>query len=156
MKSENNNKIRQDHEPPDVIVRLGWRYHHLGIPTRIPRQGERYLPDLKMHVSGFDRSPFGIEWMRFDPDCAISQLVQTVPHIAFEVDDVDRTLEQALENGAQLLGNVSKMTVNGVCSLKFVYFRDPEGNIVEIQSWKRWKQRISTWSSCRTADRRNR
>lgn len=68
-------------------------------------------------------------------------------HIAFEVDDVDRTLQQALENGAQLLGHVSKMTVNGVCSLKFVYLRDPEGNIVEIQSWKRWKKQISAWSS---------
>lgn len=69
-------------------------------------------------------------------------------HIAFEVDDTDRTLRQALENGAQLLGDVSKMTVNGVCSLKFVYIRDPEGNIVEIQSSKRWKKQASTWSSC--------
>ena len=68
-------------------------------------------------------------------------------HIAFEVDDVDRTLQQALENGAQSMGRVSKMTVDGVCSLKFVYIRDPEGNIVEIQSCKRWKKQSSSWSS---------
>lgn len=74
-------------------------------------------------------------------------------HIAFEVDDVDRKLRQALENGAQMMGHVSKMAVNGVCSLKFVYIRDPEGNIVELQSWKRWEQRNSAWSSCPTADR---
>jgi catechol-2,3-dioxygenase len=30
-----------------------------------------------------------------------------------------------------------KKTVDGVGDLKFVYFRDPEGNIVEIQSWKK-------------------
>jgi glyoxylase I family protein len=76
-------------------------------------------------------------------------------HIAFEVDDVDRTLKRALEEGAQLLGNVSKMTVNGVCSLKFVYIRDPEGNIVEIQSSKRWKKQASTWSSCTRGVRRS-
>jgi len=31
----------------------------------------------------------------------------------------------------------SKKTIDGVGDLKFVYFRDPEGNIVEIQSWKK-------------------
>ncbi len=76
-------------------------------------------------------------------------------HIAFEVDDVDRTLADALQNGAQVLGKVSKLTVNGVCSMKFVYFRDPEGNIVELQSWKRWKKRIPTWSSFAKAVRRS-
>ena len=58
-------------------------------------------------------------------------------HIAFEVEDVDRTLDQALKNGGQLLGQVTEKTVDGVGELKFVYFRDPEGNIVEIQSWKK-------------------
>lgn len=83
---------RQDHEPPSAIAHRGWRYHHLGIPTSTPRPGERYLPHLKMHVSGFDSSPYGIEWMRFDPDCQISELVRTVPHIAFEVEDLDAAI----------------------------------------------------------------
>ena len=86
-------KKRQDHEPPPAIAKDGWRYHHLGIPTDIPRSGERYLEHLKIHVTGFDTSPYGIEWMRFDPDCPISELVRTVPHIAFEVDDLNSALE---------------------------------------------------------------
>ena len=57
--------------------------------------------------------------------------------IAFEVDDVDRTLGDAVKNGGQLLGEVTEKSIDGVGLLKFVYFRDPEGNIVEIQSWKR-------------------
>jgi hypothetical protein len=80
---------RKDHEPPSAIAHQGWRYHHLGIPTSTHRPGERYLPQLKMHVAGFDSSPYGIEWMRFDPDCRVSGLVRTVPHVAFEVDDLD-------------------------------------------------------------------
>ncbi len=83
---------RQDHEQPSVIARQGWRYHHLGIPTSIPHPDERYLPHLKIHVSGFESSPYGIEWMRFDPDCEISEVIRTVPHIAFEVDDLDAAL----------------------------------------------------------------
>ncbi|MCF8106999.1 MAG: VOC family protein [Desulfohalobiaceae bacterium] len=55
-------------------------------------------------------------------------------HIAFEVPDVDQTLDAAIKNGGQLLGKVTEKTVDGIGELKFVYFRDPEGNIVEIQS----------------------
>ena len=54
---------------------------------------ERYLPHLKFYVSGFSTSPFGIEWMRFDNDCPISELIKTVPHVAFEVDDIDKALK---------------------------------------------------------------
>jgi predicted enzyme related to lactoylglutathione lyase len=58
-------------------------------------------------------------------------------HIAFEVNDVDQTLDKAIKNGGQLLGAVTEKKIDGVGDLKFVYFRDPEGNIVEIQSWKK-------------------
>ncbi|MEN6576980.1 MAG: hypothetical protein ABFD90_11610 [Phycisphaerales bacterium] len=94
--------IRKDHEPPAVVSR-GWRYHHMGIPTDRPRVGERYLGHLGMYVSGFETSPYGIEWMRFEPDSPVSELVRTVPHIAFEVDDLDAEIV-----GKELLAEVSE------------------------------------------------
>lgn len=84
---------RGDREPPSVIASEGWRYHHIGIPTLTPRPGERYLPGLKMYVSGFESSPCGIEWMRFEADSPCPELVRTVPHVAFEVDDLAAALE---------------------------------------------------------------
>ena len=86
-------KKRQDHEPPPAIAQRGWRYHHMGIPTNRPHHGEQYIEYLKIHVRGFDTSPYGIEWMRFDADCSVSDLIRTVPHIAFEVDDLDEELK---------------------------------------------------------------
>jgi hypothetical protein len=80
---------RQDHEPPLAIHKWGWKYHHMGIPTSNKMPGETYIPHFKFFVSGFSKSPFGIEWMRFEEDCPIHPLVKTVPHIAFEVDDID-------------------------------------------------------------------
>lgn len=68
------------------------RYHHIGIPTRQVRQGETYLPKYKTYVSGYETSPYGIEWMRFEPGSPIPELVQTVPHVAFEVDDLEEAL----------------------------------------------------------------
>jgi len=84
------NKIRLDHELPEGFTSWGWKYHHMGIPTDKVMSNERYLPHLKMYVSGFDTSPFGIEWMRFDRDCPISEIIKSIPHIAFEVDDIDK------------------------------------------------------------------
>lgn len=46
-----------------------------------------------MHVSGFEESPYGIEWMRFEPDSPIPALVQTIAHVAFQVDDLESELE---------------------------------------------------------------
>jgi predicted enzyme related to lactoylglutathione lyase len=57
-------------------------------------------------------------------------------HLAFEVEDVEKTLEKALTRGGSPLGQVTQKEVEGVGLLTFVYFRDPEGNIIEIQSWK--------------------
>jgi len=31
--------------------------------------------------------------MRFDPHCAVPEIVKTVPHLAFAVDDLDVALE---------------------------------------------------------------
>jgi hypothetical protein len=93
---------RQDHEQPSAIAVRGWRYHHLGIPTTTTVPNETHLPHLNVHVCGFDTSPYGIEWIRFDPDCVVHDLIRTVPHIAFEVDDLEAALV-----GQTLLGEIS-------------------------------------------------
>ena len=95
-------KERQNHEQPSAIAERGWRYHHMGIPTTAPRPDERYIPHLKIYVSGFESSPYGVEWMQIRPDCPISELIRTVPHVAFEVDDLDAALV-----GQTLLGEIS-------------------------------------------------
>ena len=69
------------------------RYHHLGIPNDTPREGETYLPDYKLHCTDHESNPFGIQWMRFDPDCPLPELVKTRPHVAFEVDDLAAALQ---------------------------------------------------------------
>jgi hypothetical protein len=84
---------RQDHEAPSAVAVNGWRYHHLGIPTQTARPGEEYLAELKMHVSGFESSPYGVQWMRFDADAPYPEIVKSVPHVAFEVDDLAAALE---------------------------------------------------------------
>ncbi|HXK49479.1 MAG TPA: hypothetical protein PKW56_03350 [Clostridiales bacterium] len=69
------------------------RYHHIGIPTKERFEGEINLPHLKITVSDHEANPFGIQWQRYWDDAPYPELVKTVPHIAFEVDDLDAALE---------------------------------------------------------------
>jgi len=85
-------KTRLEHELPESTNKWGWKYHHLGIPTENKMPNERYLPKFGIFVSGFSDSPFGVEWMRFDKDSPVNKLIQTVPHLAFEVADLDYEL----------------------------------------------------------------
>jgi hypothetical protein len=104
IEEPNTNSLqnRRDHEQPAVIAKYGWRFYHIGIPTDTPRPEEQYLEKWKMYVSGFQTSPYGIEWMRFEQDSPISELIKTVPHVAFEVDDLDAALK-----GKRLIGDVT-------------------------------------------------
>ena len=69
------------------------KYHHIGIPTTEKKEGMRYLPHLKMSVGGYEKSPYSIEWMLFDEDCPLPELVKTVPHAAFEVRELEKAIE---------------------------------------------------------------
>jgi len=65
-----------------------YRYHHIGIPTNNSINGEKYLPEYKIYHYGYEDSEFGIEWMRYEDGCDMPEIVKTLPHIAFEVDDL--------------------------------------------------------------------
>jgi hypothetical protein len=69
------------------------KYHHIGIPSDIPRKNETYLGKYKMYVSGYEESPYGVEWMRFEQDSPLPELVKTVPHVAFEVNDLESAIQ---------------------------------------------------------------
>jgi len=57
-------------------------------------------------------------------------------HIAFEVDNVAVVLENLVTNGGEKLGEITKRKVGAVGEITFVYARDPEGNLIELQRWK--------------------
>jgi hypothetical protein len=69
------------------------KYHHIGIPTTQPRPDEEYLERFGMYVSRSESSRFGVEWIRFETASPLPELVKTVPHVAFEVEDLAAALE---------------------------------------------------------------
>ncbi|HUS73714.1 MAG TPA: hypothetical protein VMY06_11665 [Sedimentisphaerales bacterium] len=113
-------------------MKKGLRYHHIGIPTDVRREAEEYLEEFKMYGSGYEKSPYGVEWMRFEPDSPLPELVKTVPHVAFVVDDL-----QAAIDGKDILIKPNSPTdgvsvafiVDNGAPIEFLQFEKPESEV---------------------------
>ena len=56
-------------------------------------------------------------------------------HIAFTVDDVGAARDTVVAAGGAPAGETVSVKIPGVGTITFIYVRDPEGNIIELQRW---------------------
>ncbi len=57
-------------------------------------------------------------------------------HIGFSVDDVEKARQAVLAAGGEPVGEVVTLQVVTGARVTWCYMRDPEGNIIELQSWE--------------------
>jgi len=69
------------------------KFNHIGIPTKDKFEGEIDLPHLKMTVSDHENNPYGIQWQRYWNDAPYPELVKTVPHVSFVVENLLQEIE---------------------------------------------------------------
>jgi len=94
-----------------------------GAHLRLPGGGERgptleifqYDPTLAHQPGPVNRTGFG--------------------HIAFLTRDVSRTRQVVLEHGGSSVGDVVTLATADGRRVTWAYVRDPEGNVLELQSW---------------------
>ncbi len=65
------------------------KFNHVGIPVTGRFEGEIDLPHLKMTVSDHENNPYGIQWQRYWKEAPYPELVKSVPHVAFVVEDLE-------------------------------------------------------------------
>jgi catechol 2,3-dioxygenase-like lactoylglutathione lyase family enzyme len=56
-------------------------------------------------------------------------------HIAFVVDDVATAQHRVLDEGGRAIGEIVTLTTTVGTRVTWCYVTDPEGNIIELQSW---------------------
>jgi predicted enzyme related to lactoylglutathione lyase len=56
-------------------------------------------------------------------------------HVAFAVDSVPEARAQVLKQGGSSVGEVVTVAIPSAGRVTWCYVRDPEGNVIELQSW---------------------
>jgi hypothetical protein len=108
------------------------RYHHIGIPTDNPLPEQDHSDKYKLYASGYLQSPYGVEWMKFDPDCPLPKLIKTVPHVAFVVDDIQAAIagkQILIEPNSPAEGFTVAFIVDNGAPIEFLQFDRPEAEI---------------------------
>jgi len=111
---------------------LKLRYHHVGIPTQRSLPEEDYIPEFKLYASGYAQSPYGVEWMKFDPDCPLPELVKQVPHVAFVVDDLEEAIagkDILIAPNSPSPGLTVAFIVDNGAPVEFLQFDRPEDEV---------------------------
>ncbi|MBE6905137.1 MAG: VOC family protein [Ruminococcaceae bacterium] len=101
--------------------------HITGEHLLLPGYGEDY-PTLEI---------FSYETLKDSTSVEINR--PGIAHIAFEVDNVEATLKEIISAGGSSVGELVTAPYPDGLEAIFVYAKDPEKNIIELQSWRKTK-----------------
>ncbi len=69
------------------------KFNHVGIPTTSPKEGEIYVEGMKLFLTDFHNSANKIEFLRFEEDSQMPEILKTHAHIAYEVPSLETAME---------------------------------------------------------------
>lgn len=103
------------------------------------------IPNVEIHgahlrLPGYGKDGPTLEIFEYAPGAARIAGAPNRPgfgHIAFAVDDVPAAREAVLAAGGGVVGQTVTVEVAGAGEITFAYLTDPEGNIIEVQAWRR-------------------
>lgn len=103
--------------------------------TGIPGAG---LEGVHLHLPGHSSDGPTLEIFQYSELADEGEKAVNRPgygHIAFCVDNVEEAREEILSHGGASVGDVVTLYPEPGEKVTWCYVRDPEGNIIELQSW---------------------
>lgn len=98
-----------------------------------------HLEGIHLALPGYEDNLPTLEIFRYDQNLDSTETFSNrkgFGHIAFKTDDVNGLLIRLIKHGGTQLGEVVEAEVSNAGHLTFVYAKDIDGNIIEIQSWR--------------------
>ena len=68
-------------------------FHHFGVPVDTTQENEIYIKGAKVYITDAEAHPYCVEYLRFEEGSPMHADVQTKPHAAFKVDNLDEALQ---------------------------------------------------------------
>jgi len=96
------------------------------------------LQGIHLRLPGYTDSGPTLEVFSYTPQAIRTNTAVNRPgfaHIAFQVEDVSSARTVVLDAGGKPVGNVVTMTIATGAKVTWCYLTDPEGNLIELQSW---------------------
>ena len=97
-----------------------------------------HLRGIHLRLPGYSDSGPTLEVFSYSPQEARLNTAVNRPgyaHIAFQVEDVNQAREAVLAAGGKSAGEVVTLTIATGARVTWCYLTDPEGNLIELQSW---------------------
>ncbi|MFI3315128.1 MAG: hypothetical protein R3Y04_05640 [Rikenellaceae bacterium] len=98
------------------------KLHHFGVPTSIPREGEMYSADMRLFLTDPTTSQNKIEYLRFEPESTMPEILKTHAHIAYEIEDFEQEMA-----GKKVIMEITKLS-----DTQSIAFVEEEGLAIEL------------------------
>lgn len=69
-------------------------FDHVGITTTAKQPDENWVEQSRVWVTNPKKHPEHIEFLRYEPDSTVPEIIKRNPHVAFRVAGVDEHLKQ--------------------------------------------------------------
>ena len=102
-------------------------FDHIGITTTVKQPNERYVAKTKVWVTDHQQHPYCVEWLRYEPDSPVPDLLRNTCHVAWRVDSIEKEaqgLKVILPPFASVPGHVVG------------FYQTPDGAIVELMEYE--------------------
>ncbi|WP_324025413.1 hypothetical protein QSV08_19730 [Maribacter sp. BPC-D8] len=71
---------------------MKYQFSHIGIPTLEEKDWDGYYEPGKIHYTDFNNDEYAVEWVKFDADSPMPEMMRTIPHVAYLVDNIEEAL----------------------------------------------------------------
>jgi len=102
------------------------QFDHLGIVTTEKKPGESFVAATRVWRTDYQKHPFRVEWLRFEPDSPVTGPVREEPHVAYRVEDIGasarglKVLLEPFDVGPRIVG----------------FYQTEDGAVVELVQYK--------------------
>jgi hypothetical protein len=102
------------------------RFDHVGIVTEEKKEGEIFIAPTRVWITDFNKHPYRIEWLRYEPDSPVTGPVRKGPHVAYRVASIAeasrgmKVLLEPFDVGFAVVG----------------FYQAPDGAVIEFMEYK--------------------